>query len=162
MLLRQGRWHRGMPDVLRHPIISLGRPPSFKVIDADSGLFEQGLPLVLVATRIDRLAARLSEHPVTRMPFGASVVALMALPLAMLGDQGVIATVIGGVGARATIVVGVIPLVRRRRTIGSADTQPEFPAEANNALLPSDRKSYLSRGESVLAGAVRFPHHCAQ
>jgi hypothetical protein len=54
---------------------------------ADSGLFQQGLPLVLVAARIDRLAGWLGEHPAALMPFGASMFALVVLSLAMFGDQ---------------------------------------------------------------------------
>jgi hypothetical protein len=40
-----------------------------------------------VAARINRLARRLGEHPAALMPFSASVLALLVLPLAMLGDQ---------------------------------------------------------------------------
>jgi hypothetical protein len=64
----------------------------------------------------------------------------------------VLATVIGGVGVLVSIVFVLIPLARRRKTSSDADPKPELLAEPANALLPADRKSYLSRGQSLLVG----------
>lgn len=57
----------------------------------------------------------------------------------VLAAIGTVATVIG---TGATILFGVIPL-RRRRKVTGVHQRPE---------LPVDRKSYLSRGDSLLVG----------
>jgi hypothetical protein len=64
----------------------------------------------------------------------------------------VLGSVAGVAGVVVGIVFGVIPFVRRRKTTTDAAPKLELPAEPANALLPADRKSYLSRGQSLLAG----------
>jgi hypothetical protein len=61
---------------------------------------------------------------------------------------GAVATVIAAVAA---IVFGLIPL-RRRRKITDAARQSVHPGRGTDVLPPAERKSYLSQGESLLAG----------
>ena len=54
---------------------------------SDTGLLQEGLLLVLVAARIDRLAVGLSEHPIALVPLAASQLPLTVLDLAVLRDE---------------------------------------------------------------------------
>jgi hypothetical protein len=53
----------------------------------DTGLLQQGLPLVLIAAGVNWLAIRLCEHPAAVVPLGARVLSLVALKFTMFNDQ---------------------------------------------------------------------------
>ena len=53
----------------------------------------------------------------------------------------VLAAAIGGVGVLASIVLGMIPYVQRRKTASGVDASPEPPVEPETGL-PAHRKSF--------------------
>jgi hypothetical protein len=54
---------------------------------ADPGLSQQRLPVVLIAARSIGLPLGWAKHPAALPPFGASMLTLTVLPLAVLHDQ---------------------------------------------------------------------------
>lgn len=68
----------------------------------------------------------------------------------------VLSAAIGGVGVVASIAIGLIPYMRRRKAI-DVNAQLELPVESEStvdseSVAVAVHKSYLSRGESLLAG----------
>jgi hypothetical protein len=64
--------------------------------------------------------------------------------------------VIGSIAGVAAVVVGmvqvVIPLMQRGKKLRDADAKPELPAQPPDAQVPVERRSYLSRGQSLPVG----------
>lgn len=60
-------------------------------------------------------------------------------------DWEVVGSLTGAATLLVTIVLGVLPYIRRRKTLSAPSLQPAIPP-------PGERRSYLSRGQSLLVG----------